>query len=96
MICAKKVCSNTNLRIQRLKHKHSSIYLPLLILQSYIQRHDITILSSSLHIRMPRTMVKDKTLNLENKINELRNFTIQEGSIQYAKLCSLEFTPKKK
>lgn len=41
-------------------------------------------------------MVKDKTLNLGNKINELRNFTIQEGFIQYTKLCSLKFTPKKK
>lgn len=46
------------------KGKLVSGNVPFIILQGNIACQDVTILCSPLHIRMPRTMIKNKTLNL--------------------------------
>ena len=40
-------------------------HAPFLVFQWYISCQDVTILCSALHVRVPRTMVKDQTLNLQ-------------------------------
>ena len=42
-------------------------YAPFLIFQWYISSQYVTILCPALHVRVPRTMVKDQALNLRKK-----------------------------